>query len=391
MTRHCARVIITKISIFLFFCLSLPGAFGDHLKDYDSKNVLSQIFDNHDIRGVKQQRLAQAGTIPPHLRFPQPSPQQPPAKPRNSSLEDRLLSNQHIERLQGLMRDKRIQTNVELRASLEAEIKGLLEERGRLMLMVRQLSETVTHLKANRNIQLQNFQEERQTLMRRRDDYDNQLKKLCRLLTENRWDCSDSPMKSELLATRNSVVTDTRAYDDRVHEAESKFNREMSDLRTNQKPRIIQAIVSWEAKTKDLDNKASKALESAKEKEAGKGETVYRVYGGQAVLYGQSWTSRNPLDAAALVPTNPNVGLKSAYRIKAGLPNSNTGRCLAIGTLEEGKGTVDRTEAERANPRYSPDPYDYRWQQGGWPELIISNPTAQIRIKPGQECIPVNF
>ncbi|MBI4739433.1 hypothetical protein HY772_07885, partial [Candidatus Woesearchaeota archaeon] len=126
------------------------------------------------------------------------------------------------------------------------------------------------------------------------------------------------------------------------------------------------------------------------------GEIVYRVYGGEAQLYGRSWTNMNPLDAMTPVPTNPDVGWKSMYRILSGLPNANTGNCLAIGTLERTEG-VGRQQAPKAsnlrNAPY-PDPHNYAWQKGGWPELVIpefANVRAYVRVKPAEACIPVDF
>ncbi|MBI4667866.1 MAG: hypothetical protein HY747_01575, partial [Elusimicrobia bacterium] len=147
-----------------------------------------------------------------------------------------------------------------------------------------------------------------------------------------------------------------------------------------------------ERRKKQIQNIAREALNEQVEE----GMIVYRVYGPPGLtpeenitrLYRRSWTNLDPRIAHFLVPTNPNVGPKSLYRILAGLPNANTGECLAIGELVIKQEDFIKP-ADVATQR-APDPDDYRWQEGGWPELVILNSTLRVRVRPGHECIRMN-
>ncbi|MBI4739637.1 hypothetical protein HY772_08940, partial [Candidatus Woesearchaeota archaeon] len=162
----------------------------------------------------------------------------------------------------------------------------------------------------------------------------------------------------------------------------------------------------------ELERIKEKAKQKVRENDERKTQedviTVYRVYGvagprgprrgpdGHDYLYGESWTNLDPLVGLMPIPTNPYVGLKTIYRILAGLPNANTGKCLAEGKINRKYTTP--TAAKRADPSQSPDPQNYLWQpqppQPTWPELLIED--AKQKADTGiftveQICIPVSF
>ena len=70
------------------------------------------------------------------------------------------------------------------------------------------------------------------------------------------------------------------------------------------------------------------------------GMTIYRVWGGAAGPYGQSWTTRNPLEIGA-----------DEYRISAGLPDRfNDGTMLTTATLHNPTGVIPK-RADASAPR----------------------------------------
>ncbi|MBI4739365.1 hypothetical protein HY772_07510 [Candidatus Woesearchaeota archaeon] len=127
------------------------------------------------------------------------------------------------------------------------------------------------------------------------------------------------------------------------------------------------------------------------------GMTVYRVGGGQSSLFSPDhsdpfqaryWTNLDPRLGHFIVPTR--IGPKSYYRVRAGLPNNNTGVCLAIGELIDAADLFEKPHrALPATPR-PPDPDDYSWQEGGWPEIEIPNARLRVKIVPGNECITMS-
>ena len=88
-------------------------------------------------------------------------------------------------------------------------------------------------------------------------------------------------------------------------------------------------------------------------------ETVYRVFGQQAKLYGKYWTPVNPKS----IPD---------YRNKAGLPTErgrrNSGKYLATGLLIDETGVIKGVAVELDG------------NVGGWPEYYIPHPEAQVDI-----------
>jgi hypothetical protein len=87
-----------------------------------------------------------------------------------------------------------------------------------------------------------------------------------------------------------------------------------------------------------------------------RGATVYRGYGGNAEANGRYWATRDP----RAVPN---------YRSKAGLPDKNSGRFLAKGTLRDTTGVEEGVATSLdGNP-------------GGEVELKIPNPDMQIDIE----------
>jgi RHS repeat-associated protein len=87
------------------------------------------------------------------------------------------------------------------------------------------------------------------------------------------------------------------------------------------KPKVTPKVASTDTAITDAT-----VLESDRTR---KGETVYRVFGGNSKLYGRSWTNVDPR-------TIPN------YRNESGLPDWNTGEYLAKGILYDKIGVIER-------------------------------------------------
>ncbi|MBI4738811.1 hypothetical protein HY772_04580, partial [Candidatus Woesearchaeota archaeon] len=130
-----------------------------------------------------------------------------------------------------------------------------------------------------------------------------------------------------------------------------------------------------------VENQISQKLQE----EVAVGMTVYRVGGGQSWLFSPdpsrpdiatSWTNLDPRLGHFYVPTS--VGPKSYYRVHAGLPNGNSGVCLAVGELVDAFGlSIFPSKAEPI----------YNWHIADWPEIKITNARLRVKIKPGNECI----
>ncbi|MBI4739702.1 hypothetical protein HY772_09280, partial [Candidatus Woesearchaeota archaeon] len=139
-------------------------------------------------------------------------------------------------------------------------------------------------------------------------------------------------------------------------------------------------------KIEEAENQISQKLHE----EVTLGMTVYRVGGGRSWLFSpdpsdprkaSSWTNLDPRLGHFYVPTS--VGPKSYYRVHAGLPNENSGVCLAIGELIDASGLPPIRPAQRIP--------GYDWHElPGWPEVIITNARLRVRIEPGNECILIN-
>ena len=89
---------------------------------------------------------------------------------------------------------------------------------------------------------------------------------------------------------------------------------------------------------------------------AATGETVYRVWGGGAGPWGQSWTTVNPSTV-------------SNFRSAAGLPSANSGQFVMEGILKSTEGVT----VQIAPPLLS-------GQTGGLIEYTISNPQKVIEL-----------
>lgn len=81
-------------------------------------------------------------------------------------------------------------------------------------------------------------------------------------------------------------------------------------------------------------------------------EVIYRIYGGGAKLYGQSWTPIHPLSS-------------SDYRNLAGLPPQNLGTHLATSCLRNKIGVIVRDAKKLGN------------NKGGWLEYLVPKPVEQ--------------
>lgn len=88
----------------------------------------------------------------------------------------------------------------------------------------------------------------------------------------------------------------------------------------------------------------------------GEGTKVFRVWGDEAGASGRSWTTVDPR-------TVPN------YRNAAGLPVQNSGRFISEGVLSNTQGVTTRG----ALPLHG--------NAGGLSEVIVPNPTTQIRLQ----------
>ena len=86
-----------------------------------------------------------------------------------------------------------------------------------------------------------------------------------------------------------------------------------------------------------------------------KGQTVYRVWGGDALPAGHSWT-----------PVNPST--LSSYRSVAGLPDANSGRFVSEAIIQD----IFDIQVRSALP--------FNGNPGGLTEYIIPNPNSQLRI-----------
>jgi hypothetical protein len=86
------------------------------------------------------------------------------------------------------------------------------------------------------------------------------------------------------------------------------------------------------------------------------GMTVWRVWGGRSNPEGHSWTF--------IAPTT-----LENYRDAAGLPIWNTGEFVSEGILVD----TTRVTIKSADP--------FHGNKGGLPELLIPNPTTQVRLK----------
>ena len=89
--------------------------------------------------------------------------------------------------------------------------------------------------------------------------------------------------------------------------------------------------------------------------EAYKGQTVYRVWGEEALPSGHSWT-----------PVNPST--VSSYRSVAGLPDANSGRFVTEAIIQD----ISDIQVRPALP--------FNGNPGGITEYIIPNPNSQLRI-----------
>lgn len=100
------------------------------------------------------------------------------------------------------------------------------------------------------------------------------------------------------------------------------------------------------------------SLEAAQGKRTG--VVVYRVWGGLAGPFGKYWTTLDPR-------RNPEL-----YRDLAGIPHSNTGQFLEIGVLRDATGVIIGFGVP-LNPAVG-------GTVGGWPQLFIPMPGAQVQI-----------
>jgi hypothetical protein len=97
------------------------------------------------------------------------------------------------------------------------------------------------------------------------------------------------------------------------------------------------------------------AAEAATSGDVPVGTLVYRRYGGDASLFGRSWTTVDP-------ETVPN------YRAAAGLPNGNTAENAATGIITDNRGVrVRAAKPLDGNP-------------GGLPEVVIKNARRKVRL-----------
>jgi len=94
-----------------------------------------------------------------------------------------------------------------------------------------------------------------------------------------------------------------------------------------------------------------------------KGETLYRVWGGESSPYGQSWSRINPKSV-------PN------FRNAAGLPDANAARFMSVGTLKNTKGVITRKAL----------PYD--GNKGGVDEVLVPDAVKKIELKSVQGINP---
>jgi hypothetical protein len=84
------------------------------------------------------------------------------------------------------------------------------------------------------------------------------------------------------------------------------------------------------------------------------GQTLYRVFGDEALPYGHSWTRRRP-------DGSPD------FRDDAGLPPQNSGRFVIQGRTHD----LTNFKTRPAQP-LGPN-------RGGWDEVIVPDPTSQLR------------
>ena len=84
------------------------------------------------------------------------------------------------------------------------------------------------------------------------------------------------------------------------------------------------------------------------------GQTLYRVFGDEALPYGHSWTRRRP-------DRSPD------FRDDAGLPPQNSGRFVIQGRTED----VTQFKTRPAEPLGE--------NRGGWDEVLVPDPLSQLR------------